>query len=91
MPVKLVENSFENFRVPVAGDVNAETAEHVDEFFPVDVFEACAFVGPFDGCVIGRNRFSVLKETGVDVVGPILDGLFDDALAFSERQFFLAD
>ena len=91
LPVELVEDSFENFRVSVAGDVNAEATEHVDEFFPVDVFEACAFVGPFNSGVIGRDRFSVLEETGVDVVGSILDGLFDDALAFRERQFLLAD
>ena len=91
LPVELVENSFENFRVPVAGDVDAEAAEHVDEFLAVDVLEACAFVGPFDGGVIGRDGFPVLEEAGVDVVGPILDGLFDDALAFSERQFLLAD
>ena len=44
LPVQLVENSFENLRVPVTGDVDAEATEHVDEFLAVDVLEACAFV-----------------------------------------------
>ena len=53
LPVQLVENSFENFRVPVPGDVDAEAAEHVDEFLAVDIFKAGAFVGPFNGGVVG--------------------------------------
>ena len=64
LPVELVEDGFENFGMSMARDVDAEAAQHVAEFFAVDISEARSFVGPFDRGVIGRDGFAVLKEAG---------------------------
>src|ERR1041384_6209696 len=77
--------------MPVARDIDAEPAEHVDEFLAVDVLETRAFVRPFDGGIVGGDGLPVLQEAFVDVVDPILDGLLDDALALLGRERLFAD
>ncbi len=67
--------------MPVSDIVDAESAEHVDEFFAVDVAENRAFIVPLDSGVIGAHRFAILEKSGVDVIRPILHRIRDYRLA----------
>ena len=91
LTAKLVEHGLEDLRVAVAGHVDPEAAEHIDEFLAVDVLEAGALVLPLDRGVVGADGLAVLEKALVDVVGPVLDALLDDALLLVGGQRLLGD
>ena len=91
LAVELLPDRLQDLGVPVAGDVDAEAAEDVDELLALDVVEDRSLVPPLDGRVVGRDGLPVLEEGRVDVVGPVADRVLDHLLLLGRREALLAD
>jgi hypothetical protein len=94
LAAQLVRDGFDDFWIAVADVEDAEPAETIN-ILPSGyvAIRVRTGVGPFDDGAGAMRvvRFTILEESGVDVISEAVDGLMRDPLRVGRRDVGLLD